>query len=75
MKFREPLTWDELTKAISLRFVPTEYEDLSEALTQLKQTSTVVVYHEAFERLSHRVDGLHETFLIGCFISGLQDEI
>jgi hypothetical protein len=41
----------------------------------LKQTSTVVVYQEAFERLSHRVDGLPETFLIGCFIAGLRDEI
>jgi hypothetical protein len=41
----------------------------------LKQTSTVAVYQEAFERLSHRVDGLPETFLIGCFIAGLRDEI
>ena len=74
-KFRGPLTWDELTQAISLRFGPTEYEDPSEALTRLKQTSTVVVYQEAFERLSHRVDGLPETFLVGCFIAGLKDEI
>jgi len=44
-------------------------------LTRLKQTSTIVVYQEAFERLSHRVDGLPETFLIGCFIAGLRDEI
>jgi hypothetical protein len=41
----------------------------------LKQTSIVVVYQEALERLSHRVDGLPETFLIGCFIAGLWDEI
>ena len=74
-KFRGPLTWEELTQAISLRFSPTEYEDPSEALTRLKQTSTVAVYQEAFERLSHRVDGLPETFLIGCFIVGLWDEI
>ena len=44
-------------------------------MTRLKQTSTVVVYQEAFERLSHRVDGLPETFLVGCFIAGLKDEI
>ena len=69
------LTWDELTQAISLRFGPTEYEDPSKALTRLKQTSIVVVYQEAFKRLSHKVDGLPETFLIGCFITGLQDEI
>jgi hypothetical protein len=33
------------------------------------------VYQEAFERLTHRVDGLPKTFLIGCFIAGLRDEI
>jgi hypothetical protein len=74
-KFRGPLTWDELTQAISLRFGPTEYEDPFEALTRLKQTSIVAVYQEAFERLTHRVDGLPKTFLIGCFIAGLRDEI
>ncbi|KAL5554076.1 hypothetical protein UlMin_041477 [Ulmus minor] len=32
-KFHGPLTWDEFTKAIQLRFGPTDYEDPSEALT------------------------------------------
>lgn len=32
-------------------------------------------YQEAFERLSHQVDGLLESFLIGCFIAELQDDI
>lgn len=35
-KFRGPLTWEELTKAIQQRFGPTDYEDPSEALTRLK---------------------------------------
>ncbi|RVW85308.1 hypothetical protein CK203_045592 [Vitis vinifera] len=61
-KFRGPLTWDEFTKAVQLRFGPTDYEDPSEALTRLKQTTTVVAYQEAFEKLSHRVDGLPEKF-------------
>ena len=74
-KFRGPLTWDEFTKAVQLRFGPTDYEDPSEALTRLKQTTTVAAYQEAFEKLSHRVDGLPENFLIGCFIAGLRDEI
>ncbi|KAA8536794.1 hypothetical protein F0562_029272 [Nyssa sinensis] len=74
-KFQEPPTWEELTKAILLRFGPTEFEDPSEALSHLKQTTTVVTYQEAFERLSHRVDKLPETFLIGCFIAGLRDDI
>ncbi|KAL5751710.1 hypothetical protein ACOSQ2_022217 [Xanthoceras sorbifolium] len=39
------------------------------------QTSTVIAYQEAFEKLSHRVDGLPKNFLIGCFVAGLKDEI
>lgn len=74
-KFRGPLRWDEFTKAVLLRFGPTYYEDPSEALTRRKQNSTVATYQEAFERLSHRVDGLPENFLIGCFVEGLRDDI
>lgn len=74
-KFRGPLTWHELTQAALLRFGPTDYDDPSESLTRLRQTTTVTAYQEAFERLSHRVDGLPEHFLIGCFVAGLRDDI
>ena len=74
-KFRGPLVWDKFAKAVILPFGPTDYEDPSEALTRLRQTSTVAAYQEGFEKLSHRVNGLHETFLIGCFIVGLRDDI
>nr|TKS16317.1 hypothetical protein D5086_0000024520 [Populus alba] len=74
-KFCRPLIWDEFTNAIQLQFGPTDYEDPSEALTLLKQTTTIAVYQEAFERLSHIVDNLPENFLIGCFIAGLRDDI
>ncbi|KAL6311434.1 hypothetical protein AAG906_035879 [Vitis piasezkii] len=74
-KFRGPLSWNDFTKAILLRFGPIEYEDPSEALSRLKQTTTVAAYQEAFEGLSHQVDGLPEPFLIGCFIVGLHDDI
>ncbi|KAL5755600.1 hypothetical protein ACOSQ2_020346 [Xanthoceras sorbifolium] len=73
-KFRGPLTWEEFTKASLTRFDPTEYDNPSEALTRLKQTSTVAAYQEAFERLSHRVDGLPEEFLVSCFVADLKDE-
>ncbi|KAL5810297.1 hypothetical protein ACOSQ4_026865 [Xanthoceras sorbifolium] len=53
----------------------TDYEDPSKALTRLKQTSSVSVYQEEFEKLSHRVDELPEKFLISCFVAGLKDEI
>ena len=75
MKFKGPLTWVEFTQAILLRFGPTDYEDPSEALTRLKQVSSVVAYQEEFEKLSHWVDSLPETFLIGCFVAGLRNEI
>lgn len=74
-KFRGPLTWKEFSKAVHLCFGPTDYEDLSEALTRLKQTSSVAAYQEAFERLSHLVDGLPKNFLIGCIVAGLLDDI
>ena len=74
-KFRGPLTWDEFTNLIQLRFGPTDYEDPSEALTRLKQTIIIAAYQEGFERLSHRVDNLPEKFLIGCFIAALGDDI
>jgi len=74
-KFCGPLTWDEFTNVVQLRFGRTDYEDPSEALTRLKQTTTIATYQEAFERFSHRVDSLPEKFLIGCFIAGLRDDI
>ncbi|KAL5758694.1 hypothetical protein ACOSP7_021305 [Xanthoceras sorbifolium] len=74
-KFRGPLTWKEFTKALLTHFDSIEYDKPSEALTRLKQTSTVVAYQEAFKKLSHRVDGLSEEFLVGCFVASLKDEI
>ena len=35
----------------------------------------MVANQEAFEGLSHQVEGLPEPFLIGCFIAGLRDDI
>lgn len=74
-KFWGSLIWEELSKAVLLHFGPTNCEDLLKVLTRLRQTTTVATYLEAFERLSHRVDSLQETFLIGCFIAGLRDDI
>ncbi|KAH9651124.1 hypothetical protein KPL70_026631 [Citrus sinensis] len=74
-KLKGPLDWEEFTRALLQRFGPTDYEDPSEALTRLKQTSIVEAYQEAFEQLSHRVDGIPDKFLMGCFIAGLKDKI
>ncbi|KAL5787156.1 hypothetical protein ACOSP7_004105 [Xanthoceras sorbifolium] len=64
-KFWGPMSWNEFTKAIFHQFGPTDYDDPSEALSRLKQTTTVNAYQEAFEKLSHRVDNLPENFLVG----------
>ncbi|KAJ0836439.1 putative nucleotidyltransferase, Ribonuclease H [Helianthus annuus] len=74
-KTRGPLTWLEFTEALLKRFGPTDYEDPSESLHRLKQLTTVTAYQEAFERLSNRIDGLPEPFLVGCFVGGLKEEI
>ncbi|KAL5784706.1 hypothetical protein ACOSQ2_007098 [Xanthoceras sorbifolium] len=74
-KLKGPVTWIEFTKALLLRFGPTDYEDPSEALTRLKQTTTVSAYEEEFEKLSHRVNELPENFLVGSFIAGLKNDI
>nr|TKR79527.1 hypothetical protein D5086_0000271510 [Populus alba] len=74
-KGKGQLRWSELAKALLHRFGPTDYNDPSEALSRLKQVTTVNAYQEAFEKLSHKVDELPEMFLVGCFIAGLKDEI
>ncbi|KAL5777367.1 hypothetical protein ACOSP7_010293 [Xanthoceras sorbifolium] len=74
-KYRGPPTWNEFTKAVLQRFGPTDYEDPSEALTRLKQITSVEVYQTEFEKLSQQVDDLPENYLIACFVAGLRDEI
>ena len=74
-KSKGPMSWVEFSKAVHSRFGATDFEDPSEALSRLKQLTTVVSYQQDFERLSQRVDGLPESFLVGCFIGGLKDEI
>nr|GEZ82096.1 hypothetical protein [Tanacetum cinerariifolium] len=49
-KAQGPVTWAEFTKALLVRFRPTDYEDPSEALHRLKQSTKVVIYQETFER-------------------------
>jgi len=74
-KFRGHLNWSEFTQAVLHRFRPTDYEDPSEALTSLRQTSTVNIYQTEFKKLSQRIDNLPENYLVGYFIVRLCDEI
>ena len=45
--------WEGMVQALYVRFGSTPYDDPMEALTRLKQTSTVVVYKAEFEALSN----------------------
>jgi hypothetical protein len=46
-----------------------------EAITRLRQTSTVALYKTQFEVLSNRLKGLPDKYKLSCFLSGLKDEI
>ena len=74
-KFQGPLSCANFTATLLHRFGPTDFDDPSEALTRLKQTTTVEVYQDEFERISQLIDALPENHLIGCFIAGLKDDI
>ena len=56
-----------------IRFGSTTYDDLMEALTRLRQTSTVALYNEEVEVLANRIKGLSPQHKLSCFLSGLKD--
>ncbi|KAF5456115.1 hypothetical protein F2P56_025626 [Juglans regia] len=68
-------SWETLTRILQIRFGPTTYDDPMEALTKLKQTSTVSAYQTQFEALSNRINGLSDAHKLSCFISGLKDDV
>ena len=69
------MSWEVFIKALQTSFGVTAYDDTMEALTRLKQTTTVISYKGNFEILSNRVLGLSESHKLSCFLSGLRDEI
>ncbi|XP_061347791.1 uncharacterized protein LOC133293270 [Gastrolobium bilobum] len=68
-------SWPKFLKSLQTKFGPSELEDSQGQLTKLFQTGTVLEYQEQFEHLSTQVDGLSESFLVSCFVSGLKHEI
>ena len=68
-------SWETFVRAIQVRFGPLSYDDPMEALTKLKQTTTVAVYKSQFEMLSNRIRNLSESHKLSCFLSGLRDEV
>ena len=68
-------SWEVFIKALQTQFGAIAYDDPMEALTRLKQTTTVISYKGNFEILSNRVMGLFESHKLSCFLSGLKDGI
>ncbi|KAF5447056.1 hypothetical protein F2P56_032635 [Juglans regia] len=68
-------SWDEFTQALQVRFGLSVYDDPMEALTRLKQVSTVAAYKTEFELISNRLKRISEKNKLSCFISGLKDEV
>jgi hypothetical protein len=68
-------SWDNFEQAIQSRFGPNLYDDPMEALTRLRQTSSISIYKTQFEKLSNRLKGLSENYKLSCFLSGLMDDI
>lgn len=56
---------------LQLRFGTSLYDDLKAALKELKQTNTVSEYQAKFEKISTKVTGLSEFWLISFFIAEL----
>ena len=58
-----------------MRFGTTTYDDSMESLTRLSQVGSMVHYKGQFESLSNCVKELSEKHKLGCFLSGLKEEI
>ncbi|KAH9647661.1 Wall-associated receptor kinase-like 22 [Citrus sinensis] len=69
------VTWKAFVEELWARFGPTECEDFDEALSRVKQTSSLRDYQKEFERLGNRVHGWTQRALVGTFMGGLKPEI
>ena len=68
-------SWEVFIRALQSCFGTSTYNDPMEALTRLKQTTSVVSYKGNFEILSNRIKGLSKSHKLSCILSGLKDEI
>ena len=72
---QQNVQWEEFTKALCIRFGPSDYEDFDEALAKLQQTGTVREYQTQFERLVARIRQWPQQALVGSYVGGLKEEI
>jgi len=68
-------SWSAFLHVLHSRFASSTYEDPTRLLCKLQQRSSVSEYLSEFESLANRVVGLPATFVLSCFISGLNPSI
>lgn len=58
-----------------MRSRPSEYENFTEALKKLRETSTIKDYQTKLENLANKTHGLSKKFIKSCFINGLKEQV
>lgn len=71
-KKHELPNWAGLTKAMEIKFGPSQYEAPRAKMFKLSQTTTVKEYHWSFVALANRAEGLSDDAVMDCFISRLK---
>ncbi|KAM2383424.1 hypothetical protein ACFXTH_040983 [Malus domestica] len=67
--------WPDFVKIFCREFSPSEFEDFSKALIQLRQTGLVRDYIAEFRCLANRTHEIAPSMLKSCFIRGLKPEL
>ena len=66
-------TWEAFVRALQIRFVSTAFDDLMEALTRLRQTSSTASFKGNLKHYQIGLRGCQNC--TSCFLIGLKDEI
>ncbi|XP_034198084.1 uncharacterized protein LOC117613593 [Prunus dulcis] len=76
MKEETPITtWATFKQGLHDRYGPTQFQDFFGDLTKLQQTGSVRDYQTQFEKLLIRAGRLTPDQQVGCFVSGLKENI
>lgn len=70
-----PITWEVFEAELWARFGPSAAEDFDEALSKIRQKSSLKDYHREFERLQSKVTGWSQKALIGTYVGRLKNTI
>jgi hypothetical protein len=71
----EGISWEILKGALHVRFGPTQFEEFYGDLSKLRQVGSVNDSQCQFEKLFNRVGKLPHVHQVGCFVTGLKEDI